>query len=107
MSVRVSCINSSHVPGGVPMRDRRLNSVGLFVCFGCLMGVSAGAQNVSVLNSATRTGNLRAGETAGTQPVIEVAVPVAASSDLGGEGQRGVAPTVGFQVWQKDRFFIG
>src|SRR4051794_18473498 len=61
------------------------------------------AQNVSVLSSAPTTN--RAG-TAEIDPT-RVAVPVSASSDLGGEGQRGVTPSLGFQIWQRDRFFLG
>lgn len=68
------------------------------------------AQNVSILPSAPITKQVTTREgatTTTTNNPTRIAVPVAASSSLGGENQQGVAPTLGFQLWQRDKFFIG
>jgi opacity protein-like surface antigen len=62
---------------------------------------AARAQNVSMLSSPRETTRGLA------EDPIRVGVPVAAAADLGGTDQQGVAPTIGFQVWKRDNFFLG
>jgi hypothetical protein len=73
----------------------------VLVALAWLSAHPAQAQNVSMLQSPRTVG------LDGDGDPIRLAVPVAASSDLGGENQRGVSPTLGFQIWQRDRFFVG
>jgi hypothetical protein len=65
----------------------------------------ANAQNVSIL-SAPRDRDSNGRIVSDADPV-RVAVPVAATSNLGGTDQKGVAPTIGFQIWKRDEFFLG
>jgi hypothetical protein len=60
------------------------------------------AQNVTLLPSKPTVNEANQS----TNPT-RIAVPVSASSDLGGADQQGVSPTLGFQLWQRDKFFIG
>ena len=67
----------------------------------------ASAQNITVVQSSAPASSNTSRVPGEVPPEAQVAVPVAASSDLGGNGQKSIAPTVGFQVWKKDRFFLG
>jgi hypothetical protein len=84
---------------------RLLLGSGGIICAAAWGSAPAFAQNVSNLSSPPVTAATRLVEEA--ENPTRIAVPVAVSSDLGGEGQRGVAPTVGFQIWRRDKFFVG
>src|SRR5262245_15885493 len=92
------------------MRNRRLvdrNSVRITVVVAALLlPRPAAAQNVTGISTpASRT--TATGIEAISSPEPRIAVPVGVGSDLGGGDQKGVAPAIGFQLWENDNYFIG
>jgi hypothetical protein len=64
-----------------------------------LMPDVASAQAASLLMSPRAQGS--------SEDVVRIAVPVAASANLNAGSNTGVAPMLGFQISQRDKFFLG
>jgi hypothetical protein len=91
------------------MRSQRHPSgivLGIAIVGAVLLAQEVAAQNVTGISSpAVR--KTATGIEAISSPELRIAVPVGVGSDLGSGDQKGVAPAIGFQLWETDNYFIG
>ena len=92
------------------MRSRRpLDKTVLGIALACavLLTQEISAQNVTGISSPTTRKTAAGALEEISVPEPRIAVPVGVGSDLGSGDQKGVAPAIGFQLWETDNYFIG